>query len=296
MEKIKKLLSEKIKDIEKIKEILSEKNRVYIICLAVFCISGGILLHKYISEKDAQDKFESLAVVSTEETTEIQEEEETVFTYLGVENPGKVIDWEALWEENEDIYAWIYIPNTNIDYPILQHPTDDMYYLEHNLDGSSGLPGCIYTEKINEKNFTDHNTLIYGHNMRNGTMFKDVHKFAESDFFEENRYVFIYTPEELLIYDIYAAYRFTDAHILYSYDCVTEDGFSSYLEMVQENYGASGNFRDVEVTGEDHVITLSTCVSGQDDKRQLLQAVLVEYNETQADDGASMDEATETEE
>lgn len=274
------------------KNFVNKKSIILIVCVVIFCISGGVLLHKYIAEKNAQDKFESLTDISTEMK---EESNEDIFTYLGIENPNKVIDWEALWEENEDIYAWIYIPNTNIDYPILQHPTDDAYYLEHNLDGSSGLPGCIYTEKISAKNFTDHNTLIYGHNMKNGTMFKDVHKFSEKEFFDENRYIFIYTPEELLIYDIYAAYRFTDAHILYSFDCVTESGFSSYLEMVQKDYGKSGNFREVEVTGEDHIITLSTCVGGQSDKRQLLQAVLVEYNGMQI---GSLDsaETIETEE
>lgn len=284
------------------KKYLTTRNIVLAICVIIFCVSAGLLVHKYVTEKNAQDKFENLTTVepNTETTTEI-EIEKNIFTYLGIEDPGKVIDWEALWEQNEDIYAWIYIPNTNIDYPILQHATDDYYYLEHNLDGSSGLPGCIYTEKINEKNFTDHNTLIYGHNMRNGTMFKDVHKFAEEEFFDANRFIFIYTPEELLIYDIYAAYRFSDTHILYAYDNVTERGFSSYLKMVQDNYGRSGNFRDVEVTGEDHIITLSTCVGGQDDKRQLLQAVLVEYDGSEesyyeVEESTEMTEPTETEE
>ncbi len=263
----------------KIKDLLTKRNIILAICVIVFCISAGVLLHKYISEQNAQDKFESLSNSNTEkiEDTEIKDD---IFTYLGIEDPGKIIDWETLWEENEDIYAWLYIPNTNIDYPILQHPSDDAFYLDHNLDGSKGLPGCIYTEKLNAKNFTDYNTLIYGHNMRNGTMFKDVHKFTEEEFFEENRYIFIYTPEKLLIYDIYAAYKFTDAHILYTYDCVTESGFASYLDMVQEDYGESGNFRDVEVTTEDHIITLSTCVGGECDKRQPLQAVLVEYDES----------------
>ena len=58
------------------------------------------------------------------------------------------------------MYAWIYVPGTNVDYPVLQHPTDDAYYLEHNMDGSKGLPGCIYTESVNTKDFTDR-TLFY---------------------------------------------------------------------------------------------------------------------------------------
>ncbi len=278
---------------QNIKKYLTTRNIVMVICIIVFCVCAGILLHKYISEKNAQNKFESLIDENTE-VTETQTEE-NIFTYLGIEDPGKVIDWEKLWEENDDIYAWIYIPNTNIDYPILQHETDDSYYLEYNLDGTKGYPGCIYTEKINAKDFTDRNTLIYGHNMKNGTMFKDVHKFAEEEFFEENRYIFIYTPEELLIYDIYAAYRFTDAHILYSYDFSSNSGLASYLKIVEDNYGTSGNFRDVEVTGEDHIITLSTCVSGQSDKRQLVQAVLVEYDGSN-NSVAESAETTETEE
>lgn len=268
------------------KKYMTARNIILAICVLVFCVSGGILLHKYVSEQRAQEKFESLSetVLKEQDTqeneTQIEEEteEETIFTYLGIDDPGKVLDWEYLAEVNEDIYAWIYIPGTKVDYPILQHPTDNAYYLEYNLDGSKGYPGCIYTENYNTKDFTDHNTLIYGHNMKNGTMFHALHSFKEDEFFEKNRYLFIYTPEELLVYDIFAAYTFTDAHILYYYDCFTEDGFSDYMNMVFRDYGKSGNFREgVEVTGEDHIVTLSTCIGNQPDKRYLVQAVLVEY-------------------
>lgn len=268
-----------------IKEYLNVRNIIFVICVIIFCISAGVLLHKYISERNAQNKFESLSGVNAE-TTEVEENQEEqgedIFTYLGIRDPGKVLDWEYLWEQNEDIYAWIYIPGTNVDYPILQHQTDDSYYLNYNLDGSKGYPGCIYTEKINAKDFSDYNTLIYGHNMKNGTMFRSLHEFADEGFFDEYRYIFIYTPEELLVYDIYAAYKFTNAHILYSYDCFTEEGFSSYLNMVTEEYGSSGNFRDgVKVTSEDHIVTLSTCIGGETDKRFLVQGVLVEYEEAE---------------
>ena len=71
----------------------------------------------------------------------------------------RVVDFDKLQTEtNADIYAWIYIPDTNIDYPVLQHPTDDTRYLNYNIDGSKGYPGCIYTEKANAKDFSDFNT------------------------------------------------------------------------------------------------------------------------------------------
>lgn len=285
---------------QKIKEFITIRNIIIVISVCVCLISAGILLHKYISEKNAQNKFDSLSTVNTENIEiETETEEETIFTYLGIEDPGKVLDWEYLWEQNEDIYAWLYIPGTSIDYPILQHETDNTYYLEYNLDGSKGRPGCIYTENLNTKDFSDYNTLIYGHNMRNGTMFHDLHNFEEKEFFEANRYVFIYTPEKLYIYDIFAAYKFTDVHILYGYDCFTQQGFRNYLDMVFEDYADAGYFREgVEVTSEDHIITLSTCVSGESEKRYLVQGVLVEYDggTTAGETNTQMDVEEETEE
>ena len=260
---------------ERIKKYFTKRNVLILICIVIVCVCAGILLQKSAKENHAQKVFEELSNTQVNSTEVLQED--TIFTKLGIEDPGKVLDWDYLKEQNEDIYAWIYIPDTMIDYPILQHETDDSYYLEYNLDGSKGYPGCIYTEHVNDKDFTDHNTLIYGHNMKNGTMFRDLHSFADKSFFEEHPYVFIYTPEEIFVYEIFGAYKFTDAHILYNYDCYSSDGFASYLEMIETDYGTKGNFKDgVEVTGSDRIITLSTCVGGEDDKRYLVQAVLLE--------------------
>ena len=95
---------------------------------------------------------------------------------------GCPVDFAGMWETNEDVYAWITVPGTVIDYPILQHATDNTYYLNYNIDGSYGYPGCIYTENMNSKEFTDNNTVIYGHNMKNGTMFAGLHKFEDAAF------------------------------------------------------------------------------------------------------------------
>ena len=266
---------------------MSKKRKIICtVCIAVIVVCLGCIIAKWGKEHEAQKKFENLLQDATEIEIETEvvmetETEQDIFSLLGIENPKKEsqLDWEHLWEENEDIYAWIYIPGTKVDYPILQHPTDDSYYLNYNLDGTKGYPGCIYTEKVNSKDFSDYNTLIYGHNMKNGTMFADLHDFEDKTFFQEHRYMFVYMPDKVLVYDIFAAYKFTDAHILYAYDCTTKEGFDAYLNMVYEDYSNSGNFREgVRVTGEDHIITLSTCVGGQKDKRYLLQGMLVEYN------------------
>ena len=120
------------------------------------------------------------------EVAEVQEEID-VLEELGIEIPEKEIDFEQLHIDNPDIYAWIYVPGTLVDYPVLQHPTDNSFYLEHNIDGSAGYPGCIYTELYNKKDFSDRNTLMYGHNMANGTMFATLHYYENSQNFEENQ-------------------------------------------------------------------------------------------------------------
>jgi hypothetical protein len=84
------------------------------------------------------------------------------------------IDFASLQELNEDVYAWITVEGTVIDYPILQHPTDNSRYLDYNIDGSYGYPGCIYTENMNSKDFRDRNTVIYGHNLKNGAMLPNL--------------------------------------------------------------------------------------------------------------------------
>ena len=158
---------------------------ITIIFLFGFLCCVGILAHARLNRKNAQSKYNELLAQMTEAVSEemsVQETEQQSENSI----PDKQIDWEMLKEENADIYAWIYIPNTNIDYPILQHPTDDNYYLQHNLDGSTGYPGCIFTQSMNALDFTDSNTVIYGHNMGDGSMFHTLHEFEDNIFFDDN--------------------------------------------------------------------------------------------------------------
>lgn len=238
--------------------------------------------------KDLQSQVNSASpnVTVADSETETEEDtepvEEDILSELGVEIPEKNLDWDVLRETNKDIYAWIYIPETNVDYPVLQSETDDEYYLMHNLDGSYGYPGCIFTQLLNSKDFTDYNTVLYGHNMKNGTMFRTLHYYQNEEFFYNNSYIYIYTENGVLVYEIFAAYNAGDEHILNTYDLRTEEGFASYLDTVKEGAYLGGYIRaDVEVTTANHIITLSTCTD-QSDERYLVQAVLI--NDTAEDD------------
>jgi len=199
---------------------------------------------------------------------------------MGIPIPEKQPDFGVLQETvNEDIYAWIYIPDTKIDYPVLQHPEDNYYYLNHNLDGSRGYPGCIYTEDYNTRDFLDPNTVIYGHNMKNGSMFAGLHLFEDSEYFEEHPYVYIYTEDGLYVYEIFAAYESGNEHILYNNDFSDDYAFLKYLSDIMNGRTMNGNLKeDVTLTSEDRIITLSTCVAGKPDRRYLVQGVLLNEN------------------
>lgn len=232
--------------------------------------------------EDAQDSTapdfgESETVVGNpeEETAEAAETPEPS-PLLGYEIPAKDVDIEALQEkENQDIYAWLTIPGTVIDYPVLQHPEEPDYYLHHNLDHSSGYPGCIYSQNLNSKEWDDPNTVLYGHNMKNGTMFAELHYYEDPEFFQENPYVYIFTQGYVRIYHIFGAYEYDNRHLLLTIDTQDPAAFAAYLVEVQGLNGLRDHFNEeVSVGIEDKILTLETCVSNKPEKRYIVQAVL----------------------
>lgn len=194
----------------------------------------------------------------------------------GYDIPEKQLDFDALrQEENPHIYAWITVPGTLIDYPVLQHPEKTDYYLNHNIDGKEGYPGCIYTQNYNSKDWSDRQTVLYGHNMRNGTMFSGLHAYEDKTFFGENPYFYIYTEDAVLVYRVFAAYPFSDDHLLMSYDTETEAGYKEYLGEIRRAAEAGGHYDEGAAPDEqDRIVTLSTCIAQRPEQRYLVQGVL----------------------
>lgn len=195
----------------------------------------------------------------------------------GFEEGKKTIDFVALKEQNEDIYSWITIPGTAIDYPIVQRADELDYYLNHNLDHSTGYPGCIYTQNMNSTDWMDNNTVIYGHNMKNGTMFAGLHNYRDPEFFEQYPYIYIYTETEIRVYQIFAAYEVTDAHLLLTYNTEDANSFGWYLDGIMDNEETLSDHynKTLGLNSEDKIISLETCISSKPTMRYLIQAVLV---------------------
>ena len=237
--------------------------------ILVFVLSVGFIVGYVIKQKKAEDEYKDIKekAKATVQTEEKESEEQ-------YESP---IDFEELWKTNEEIYAWIQIPGTDIDYPIAQRADDDAYYLNHTIEGTEGLPGSIYTEAINNKDFTDFNTVIYGHNMKNGSMFAGLHKYEDEEFFKENPYVYIYLPDKTLKYQIFAAVVFDDRHIMYNFNYNTTEGRQRFLDEIMGVRTMESRFDEaVEVGTDSNIITLATCIGSQPDNRWLVEAVLID--------------------
>lgn len=257
------------------------------IFLTLFLISAGYLLYSGIIEQKSEEQYAELRTltvavenVSTKKPEPDQKPaaEKTNQLASGTlyEIPEKNIDFTALQSENKDIYAWIYIPGTKVDYPILQHPKDDTYYLNYNIDGSKGYPGAIYSELCNSKDFTDKQTVLYGHNMKNKTMFGSLHNYEDAQFFQQNNYIYIYTEKKNYIYQIFAAYEYSSVHLVYGFDFTTPEIFQSYIDGIFANDNIRANINhNVPVTSADKLLTLTTCISGKPDNRYLVQGVLL---------------------
>lgn len=239
------------------------------ILAATGIICAAVSIHLYFDQKNAGDEYEKLRKKVTVENNDD--------TDASDKTPVNIpIDFAQLKSMNPDIYAWIKVPGTVIDYPVVQSDTDNTYYLDHSVEKEEDKAGAIFTEDYNSKTFEDPNTVLYGHGMANGSMFDGLHQYMDRSFFDENREVIIYMPDKILHYQIFAAYLFDNRHLLQSIDFTNPEIFQAYLDMVYGIRDMKSNIdTSANVTSQDKIITLSTCYAGMNDKRYLVQAVLV---------------------
>lgn len=194
------------------------------------------------------------------------------------EDDGIDIDFDELQSLNPDIYAWIDIPDTTVSYPVLQHQTDHAYYLTHSYDKSSSYSGAIFTQGIyNGIDFSDSCTVLYGHRMRNGTMFAPVSEYMDREFFDEHDTIYIYTPTSRLEYEVFAAVPFDNRNILHTWDCSDSHQFGALLQTILDSRTVDSNIKeDYKIDFyNDKIIILSTCYPGDNTHRYLVAAKLL---------------------
>lgn len=188
------------------------------------------------------------------------------------------VDFDALHEVNPDIYAWIEIPGTEISYPILQREGDNSFYIRRNESGAYYSGGCIFSEDYNKRDFSDRMTVIYGHNLSSGKAFAYLNDFADSSVFNTHRYIYIYLPDKLLVYEIFAAYPYGSDHLLLNHNFDDREDFGDFFDAAFSSLSPSANFVENGKPDfdSDKVLTLSTCYRQDRHQRFLVQGKLIE--------------------
>lgn len=248
-------------------------NRIIFVVLLLIVIGSAAGVIKEQMDAAAQRRLEeSLAEAArqTEAETEPPETEEE--TEAETEAPYvSPIDFAPLLETNPDTIGWIRVPDTKIDYPIVQSP-DNQYYLHKDFEGSDSVYGTIYLDADSKSDFSGWNNPIYGHHMKDGSMFKDVVKFKDQEFFENHRYFEIYTPERTIHLKTLGCY-YSDSNGI-----VRKTAFksqASFDKWVSERL-APCSFAETPEQPFDSMFVLVTCSYEQNDARTLLFAAEVD--------------------
>ncbi|MBO5485045.1 MAG: class B sortase [Lachnospiraceae bacterium] len=221
-----------------------------ILLCAVFIVSGGLLFEMHLSDGNMQQ-----------------------YRKISSKNKKNVlinnaIDWGKLLKTNPDVYAWIEVPGTSIDYAIACASEEENFYLYHNVEKKIEFSGMIFSQKKNARDFSDPVTVLYGHNMRNGSMFADLNKYENPHFLNKHDVIYIYQPDRILVYKIFSAGEMDNRNILDVFD------FSAgidpkYIKVVKKNMGKKMQLKKTE-----HLLTLSTC-AGVDTKRRVVHGKFV---------------------
>lgn len=254
-------------------ESKKKKNiRLIVIFLIVFALIFAVV---YFGSSYLQKRNETPSQSSTSTSVVSQTAEGKI------KNP---IDFDSLRKGNDEIYAYIKIDGTKVDYPIVQSKTDDAFYLKHKAEDKSwSASGAIYTEAANSRDFNDFVTVIYGHNGYSDTFFTTLHYFEKEDFFNSHPYFYIYTPSRKLTYQVISAFKYDNRHILNSFDFNKEDSIKEWQSTIQNPTSSVKNVRkdlDQPLSISSKIVVLSTCITNQKSSRYLVCGELVKDEKT----------------
>ena len=255
---------------------LDYQNQVFLAALAVFCFSGYKLIGIYLDYKTGTDEYRDLQQYTTEitktpetpapkkteepqaesEPAEPSEPEPEPLSYPT--EPPLAVDFESLKAINPDVKGWLYIEALDISYPVVQGPDNDAY-LHTTYEGTSNFAGSIFLDYQNQGDFSDGNTIVYGHNMKNLSMFGKLKQMKEQEKYRDSVYFWMLTPESNDVYQIFSAFYTeadSDVYTLYSGG---GEAFVQYLNTMAAR--SEIPVEQPEMDENSHIIVLSTCAA-----------------------------------
>lgn len=265
---------------------------IFVIALAMFLFSGFSLLKAFREYKKGDDEYSSLETYVTRETDGQEvtiDETESEFVYetesdvvtghtikKRLYSKKSIVDFDSLKKINSDLVGWLLIDSLGISYPVVQTDNND-YYLHKTFEKKDNFAGCLFIEYQNHSDFSDNNTIIYGHNMKNGSMFGKLRKILEDGVYSKDPYFWIYTEEKVYKFHVFSARTVSVDSESYTLQFATPEDFQNYLNDVS---GKSELKCDqVSVDANDKIVTLSTC-TGDESTRFVIQGKLVRTYKT----------------
>lgn len=263
---------------------LKRKKGIWLLLLLV-CLTGVLIsvvhIADYWQQTNAVERLNDTLVEQavapapqpTEEKTNIptlpQTEQETVQA-SPQETAPITVDFDVLQQENEDIIAWLYCPDTQINYPVVQGE-DNEYYLRRLIDGTWNAAGSLFADYRNAGDFSDLHTVIYGHNMQNSSMFGTLPEYCSQAYYDAHPVMYLLTPEQNYKIALVAGYVTSPDAAIYGFEKTAEERD----RLLSEALASSAFQTDVTVAEQDRLVTLSTCSYAYEDARFVLMGVLV---------------------
>lgn len=221
------------------------------------------LIDKAVAVKDPAPQSSNLDSITEQESESDTEQ-------LPMETAPIEVDFEVLWETNEDVVGWIYCEDTPINFPIVQAEDND-YYLRRLIDGTWNSSGTLFADYRNAADFSDSNTIIYGHNMKNKGMFGTLSNYKEQSYYDEHPIMWLLTPDGNYKVELIAGYVTSSTSEIYSFGQTEEEVFALAEQSIEKSTFTS----DFQVLQGDRFVTLSTCSYEYDNARYVLIGRLI---------------------
>ena len=259
-----------------------------IAAIVVFCYAAFNLYHIYTEYKKGTDEYNQIEEMAV---TERDADSAEVAGPNAQLKPPIEVDFDKLKSVNEDVVGWIYVDALpDISYPIVKGK-DNQTYLHQTYEKNYNFAGTIFVDYENSGDFSDCNTLVYGHNMKNGSMFGHLKKFREDDrLYKQDKYFWILTPERNYRYEIISAYTTGVNSDTYTLFKGPGEEFEKYLETIKGYSEIQTD--DTDLTIKDKIVTLSTC-TGNESTRFVVQGKRVDAEDADgaaANTGSTADE------
>lgn len=216
----------------------------------------------------------------TLEETAPEETKETASVILRESAQDAQVDFRALKEENPEIFAWIYIPDTSIDAPVAQSGESDEYYASHNITKENDENGALYIEAANLTSMCDFNTVIHGNTAEDGEsgLFAELYQFSDPDYFDSHEQMYLYLEDNVLTYEIFAAYERENNSLIRTYDFTYLSGCDQFLKDMYGIRSMNMMIRSgwEDVTPYHFLVTLTTSRGKDSDSQFIVLAALIE--------------------